>query len=1286
MKCIKCNTEIEKGAKVCPNCGAKVALNAKRVVATVLVLAVIISSVAFAGWKVGWFSSLNTDSDISNEGFILLGNSFTDRQITDKKSALAAIGDVADLLGIEDVNTEFTDCKVDTLSGNTYYRFYQEYDGIPVYGRSIVIAVDENGASLSLSGNYLDVSGIGTSPAIDESAAIDYAKQYYEEGTQISNKGLVIYSLNEISKELAWQIEADNIDIQETCFISAKTGEVLKTISKRYFENVEDNARDIHVYDAQNSTLKYECVIVDSNGKVYSSTEKGWVDERGNAVKMVGENFNWNIYDGNETIIGTDGEYALKLTTLSILTELKPADSTSGKAMDALLKATVAYDFYEKELMRYSFDGTYGAIDIVINDFMNTGGGNLYLIGDTENAYSGGWKEVPITVLSFGIDNSLSIDTVGHEYTHSVERSISNMEYQGESGALMEAYSDIFGEIIEDWSNGGVLDGSCDWVHNPSGSFPRNIITPEANSKMDGTSYPTNYKGKNWVSTEDISQANDYGGVHTNNTVISHAAYLMYNGISGNNPNFKALTTEDIAQLFYRTLYTLPSDCTFSQFRALVQNTAETMYQQGYPGFSYDKVRCVSNAFFQVGIDSATTPVSKEDLVLDVYDATGQLYNNYTLYVRHSSGAEKKYTEKDVQEGIGFPAAGRYELYIEDNANTLNHTSIYVNVIAQGGVTRFPVYTECGLSAIDTPISTAPSSEPVQGDSIVPAFLSFHPFEDNKSQFLLSTYEITGGLRETDEKYGTYTNMPDFPFVASVTDDFTHDGQMSSLSISMEDAKGGLDKHLAIHVTSASGGSHNYLLTSLGRDWDGESVYYYLFKGVDSDYLVEEHLTPFSSSYDKTNFYFGEKDGNRTEFISIISLADFSKMRYEFETNMGSGGYIITEEIDPAEGSSSYSTLFSQDGKHYHYGNETVYDSHEKAMDYINKKLSAIGLTNRVGGASSSPESDMVPLFVLHREGIHDTVDLSAANTLELTDTMYFGVNPNLSSGAAVEPAPESSQTSSIFGVWDSLDGAQRMIFTSAGTFAVSYENGIQNADGTATIIDLQRGKQNSGGFAINSSSIILTIDMQQESFEYSLSGNSLSIGGLSFYRVDNALANQLVGTWENSDGKFTFDGEGNVTVAHGSSYDRGVYAILNESEMMLNIDDDGASTYDYSVDGKVFILGNQQYIKDGDSSDYNEVTAVTNTLVGTWKSDTMNDYYVFKSNGIYEYYSLESLYRIGQVTTEGLYDIISTSTIKVYQDMSGDFYSEFSLVDGILISSSYSPSSGGYIQYKKIK
>lgn len=175
MKCPKCKTPLRKGSKFCPKCGAKVKHTARNIFQIVLAVALLLGGAGVASWKLGLFQPMSSDND---ENFVLLSGTFTDRLIVDQASALAAIGDVADILGIEDVNAEFSECKVDTVSGNTYYRFYQEYEGIPVYGRSVIVAADKNGDGLSLSGNYFDVGGISTFPRTDEASAIEAAREY----------------------------------------------------------------------------------------------------------------------------------------------------------------------------------------------------------------------------------------------------------------------------------------------------------------------------------------------------------------------------------------------------------------------------------------------------------------------------------------------------------------------------------------------------------------------------------------------------------------------------------------------------------------------------------------------------------------------------------------------------------------------------------------------------------------------------------------------------------------------------------------------------------------------------------------------------------------------------------------------------------------------------------------------------------------------------------------------------------------------------------------------------
>ena len=80
--------------------------------------------------------------------FQSLSNGFTDRKITDKESALEALEDVADVIGIENVQGEFVICEENTISDNTYYRFQQELQIVSLNGHLCHIwrpACDLNG-------------------------------------------------------------------------------------------------------------------------------------------------------------------------------------------------------------------------------------------------------------------------------------------------------------------------------------------------------------------------------------------------------------------------------------------------------------------------------------------------------------------------------------------------------------------------------------------------------------------------------------------------------------------------------------------------------------------------------------------------------------------------------------------------------------------------------------------------------------------------------------------------------------------------------------------------------------------------------------------------------------------------------------------------------------------------------------------------------------------------------------------------------------------------------------
>jgi thermolysin len=140
---------------------------------------------------------------------------------------------------------------------------------------------------------------------------------------------------------------------------------------------------------------------------------------------------------------------------------------------------------------------------------------------------------------------SVSLDVVGHEFTHGVTEKTSNLVYQNQSGALNEAVSDIFGAFIE---HAVKPDAVKNWAIGEqvlkSGGSLRDMKNP------GGVADPQPAHMTKFVNTQQ-----DNGGVHINSGIINNAAFLMT--VGGINPVSKVEVTfgigwEKSEKLWYR--------------------------------------------------------------------------------------------------------------------------------------------------------------------------------------------------------------------------------------------------------------------------------------------------------------------------------------------------------------------------------------------------------------------------------------------------------------------------------------------------------------------------------------------------------------------------------------------------------------------------------------------------------------------------------------------------------------------------------------------------------------
>ena len=119
-------------------------------------------------------------------------------------------------------------------------------------------------------------------------------------------------------------------------------------------------------------------------------------------------------------------------------------NTTAQRAgVDAHYGATKTYDYYLNIHGRNSYDGLGATIKSYVHYSNNYN--NAYWDG-TRMTYGDG-DGTTFTPL-------VTIDVAGHEITHAVTEKTANLTYQNESGALNEAWSDMFGTAIEFYAYG----------------------------------------------------------------------------------------------------------------------------------------------------------------------------------------------------------------------------------------------------------------------------------------------------------------------------------------------------------------------------------------------------------------------------------------------------------------------------------------------------------------------------------------------------------------------------------------------------------------------------------------------------------------------------------------------------------------------------------------------------------------------------------------------------------------------------------------------------------------
>jgi Zn-dependent metalloprotease len=474
------------------------------------------------------------------------------------------------------------------VPGRRHRRFTQTVGGVPVYGGDVVRQTDAAGLTISIFGTLHEGIGVPTEPKL--SAEEVQAMVSRATGIELGPARLpqlAILPRDGKDPTLVYLVRAASPEDITLYFVDAHTGAIV------------DQRSDAH---RQASAVGLGTGVLGDRKKVSASAQGGGFagsdklrppaidtfDMRANLARTL--SFLNGVIDLGASDFASDSDN----------------DWTDGANVDAHTYAGYTYDYYFKRFGRRGLDNanirirslthpvnradaTTVSVPILGTFFLNA-----FYAGDGIMVYGEG---IP-TNLRFGGQSwnflAGSLDIVGHELTHGVTDYSSQLIYQGESGALNEAFSDIMATAIEFF------------YHQPAGPLVpdyligEDTITPGGIRSMEdpGTFGDPDHYSRRFTGPQ------DNGGVHINSGIANQAYFLAVEGGRNRTSGLSVqgvgrANREQMEQVFYRAFtQMLPSGATFAVARAATIQAARDLFGANSPA-----ERAVTEAWTAVGVN-----------------------------------------------------------------------------------------------------------------------------------------------------------------------------------------------------------------------------------------------------------------------------------------------------------------------------------------------------------------------------------------------------------------------------------------------------------------------------------------------------------------------------------------------------------------------------------------------------------------------------------------------------------------------------------------------------------
>lgn len=538
-------------------------------------------------------------------------------------------------LGLKD-NQTFRKVKTETdKQGYTHEKFQLYEQGIKVEFANYTLH-SENGKLVSMNGEYYNIENVKLTPSLSAQEAFNRALSHTHASEYLWDKP-------QDAKEIGYEKPAGELvllpDMEEQG--ETRTTDKVRLAYKFDIYATKPLSRgDLYIDAETGKALFYNATIKHLHDDVHTrkfSSSENRSKEITSAKKAIVTANAVTRYSGTQSIEtslsgssyilldGTRGTgiqtYNSARTATYPTTNFTDADNNwtaaefnntnkDNGALDAHWGAEMTYDYWSAVHGRNSYDDAGAKIKSYVHY-------NLIAAGysSNNNAFWNG------SVMTYGdgsgtggFDILTSLDVAGHEIGHAICTYTANLAYQKESGAMNEAFSDIWAACIEyraaptksTWLVGEDIERRSGHV----------ALRSMSNPKAEGQ--PDTYGGTNWINVSCTpTSSNDYCGVHTNSGVFNHWFYILSVGKTGTNDigssyNVTGIGIDKAAKIAFRLedVY-LTSNSTFANARTSGIQSAIDLYGAGSA-----EVIATTNAFYAIGVGAAysgttdTTPPS----------------------------------------------------------------------------------------------------------------------------------------------------------------------------------------------------------------------------------------------------------------------------------------------------------------------------------------------------------------------------------------------------------------------------------------------------------------------------------------------------------------------------------------------------------------------------------------------------------------------------------------------------------------------------------------------------